>query len=57
MKLKKILIFISDEGYGHTVRQRALIKSILKEPYKEIATINTIDYQIKLKRDDQLHLC
>ena len=34
-----------------------MIKSILKEPHKEIATINTIDYQIKLKRDDQLHLC
>ena len=24
------MIFISDEGYGHTVRQRALIKCILK---------------------------
>ena len=31
MKKKEILIFISDEGFGHAVRQRALIKSLLKK--------------------------
>ena len=29
-KIKKIAIFISDEGYGHSVRQKAIISEFLK---------------------------
>ena len=29
MNKKKIAIFVSDEGYGHIVRQRALISKLL----------------------------
>ena len=28
---KNVSIFISDEGYGHTIRQRTIIKELLKE--------------------------
>ena len=42
MKIKKILIFISDEGFGHIVRQRSLIKSILKNiKYCEVEVITS----------------
>ena len=42
MKIKKILIFISDEGFGHTVRQRSLIKAILKNiKYCEVEVITS----------------
>ena len=27
---KNVSIFISDEGYGHTIRQRTIIKELLK---------------------------
>ncbi len=29
-KIKKIAIFISDEGYGHSVRQKTIINEFLK---------------------------
>ena len=29
-KIKKIAIFISDEGYGHSVRQKTIISEFLK---------------------------
>ena len=32
--MKKICIFISDEGYGHIIRQSSIIKILLKKNYK-----------------------
>ena len=42
MRIKKILIFISDEGFGHTVRQRSLIKAILNNiKYSEVEVVTS----------------
>ena len=49
MKRKKILIFISDEGFGHAVRQRALIKSLLKKNKRLSITVITSKKIILLK--------
>ena len=39
MNKKKIAIFVSDEGYGHIVRQRALISKLLRYKKKIKITI------------------
>ncbi len=49
-----IVFFISDEGYGHTVRQRAIIKEFLKK--KEIKSITIYTSQnLKILKEEFLN--
>jgi len=51
MKKKfNVIFFISDEGYGHTVRQRAIIKELLKRNEVETITIYT-SQNLKILKD------
>ena len=48
---KKVAIFISDDGFGHLVRQRVLINEILKLKEKVNITISTKNKIKYLKKD------
>tara|TARA_B100000886_G_scaffold22156_1_gene14090 strand:- start:9003 stop:10118 length:1116 start_codon:yes stop_codon:yes gene_type:complete len=55
MKKKyNIFFFISDEGYGHTVRQRAIIKEFIKNKKVESITVYT-SKTIKILKEEFLN--